>query len=66
MSPMTTAERHVSVPEAAELLGMDGGELYLMIFRGGIRATPTLEQGVLVPLDEVERLARERRADDGR
>lgn len=60
MSQMMTDERYVTVPEAADLLDMDGGDLYVAIFEGRVRAKPTLERGVLVPVEEIERLLRTR------
>lgn len=53
-------DRYVSAYEASKRLGMHGGDLYMLIFQGRVRAKPTLEHGVLVPVEEVERLLRER------
>lgn len=65
METMTRTEEHVSVPKAARMLGMNGGELYRMIFRGELEAMPTREHGVLVPVEAVRRLVEERSAAGG-
>ena len=61
MTSVTIAEEFLSVPEAARLLDMDGGELYRMIFRGELEATPTREHGVRVPAEAVRRLMEQAR-----
>lgn len=60
MSVMTTIEGKVGVLQASRMSGIPGEELYMMIFRGELEATPTLEHGVLVPVEAVRRLMEER------
>ena len=60
MSAMTSIEGQVGVLEASRMSGIPGEELYMMIFRGELEATPTREHGVLVPVEALEKLARER------
>lgn len=58
MSTMTI-EGKVGVLQASRMSGIPGEELYMMIFRGELEATPTIEHGVLVSVEAVERLTRE-------
>jgi hypothetical protein len=62
---MTSTEDKVGVLEASRMSGIPGDELYMMIFQGELEAMPTLEHGVLVPLEAVRRLMRERAAAAG-
>lgn len=59
---MTSTEERVGVLQAARMSGIPGEELYMLIFQGELEATPTLEDGVLVPVEAVRRLMRERAA----
>lgn len=60
MRTMTSTKDQVGVLEASRMSGIPGDELYMMIFEGELEATPTLEHGVLVPVEAVRRLMRER------
>lgn len=60
MNVMTMPRDMVGVLEAWRMSGIHGSELYRMIFRGELEAVPTLEHGVLVPVDAVRRLMAER------
>lgn len=62
MTAMTTIEGKIGVLQASRMSGIPGEELYLMIFRGELEATPTREHGVLVSVDAVRRLMDERQA----
>lgn len=62
MAVMTTIEGKIGVLQASRMSGIPGEELYMMIFRGELEATPTREHGVLVPVDAVRRLMDERPA----
>jgi hypothetical protein len=43
---MTSADAQITVPEAARRLGLPGGEVYRLIFRGELRGGPR-EDGAL-------------------
>lgn len=66
MATMTAVEGMLTVPQAWRMSGIPGPELYMMIFRGELEATPTLEHGVLVPVEAVRRLMAERSGDGPR
>lgn len=60
MTTMTSTEDQVGVLQASRMSGIPGDELYMMIFQGELEATPTREHGVLVSVEDVRRLMRER------
>lgn len=64
MATMTGIEEKITVLQAWRMSGIPGNELYMMIFRGELEATPTLEHGVLVPVEAVRRLMTQRAGDD--
>lgn len=54
MESMASTDVRMTVPEAARRLGVDGGEVYRLIFRGVLSARPEPDGAVYIDAKSVE------------
>lgn len=54
MGSMTSTDIKLTVPEAARRLGVDGGDVYRLIFRGVLQGGPSQDGAVYVTGKAVE------------
>lgn len=60
MDSMTRTDVKMTVPEAARRLGLDGGDVYRLIFRGALVGGPEKDGVVYVPTASVDEYLAER------
>jgi excisionase family DNA binding protein len=56
---MASTDVKMTVPEAARRLGVDGGEVYRLIFRGALSARPGTDGAVYVVATSVDEYLRD-------
>jgi excisionase family DNA binding protein len=54
VEPMATTDVKLTVPEAARRLGVDGGDVYRLIFRGTLPGRPGPDGAVYVTAQTVD------------